>query len=229
MSVTASHLNVVGIAAGLLAAVPGAIDYRHTVPPESSARDRAMKHAIGNSTALILFAVGWFVRDEPGTTPLLTVGLEWIGAAILLYSGWLGGTLVTRNLIGVDHRYARAGKWQEVTVSGLPGQEVVVASTTQLEDGQMKLVHLNGRRVVLGKTADGYCAFEDRCTHRGGSLAGGVLIGNTVQCLWHGSQFDVTTGRVACGPATGTLRVFETRQTNDDVRLLIPGDDQRAG
>jgi len=40
----------------------------------------------------------------------------------------------------------------------------------------------------------------DRCTHRGGPLSDGVLMCGTVQCPWHGSQFDVKTVEVKCGP-----------------------------
>jgi hypothetical protein len=42
--------------------------------------------------------------------------LEGLALVLLATGGYLGGTLVTRNLIGVDHRYARAGKWRELTV-----------------------------------------------------------------------------------------------------------------
>jgi nitrite reductase/ring-hydroxylating ferredoxin subunit len=51
----------------------------------------------------------------------------------------------------------------------------------------MKLLRIGDLRIVLGRTSDGYVAFDDRCTHRGGSLAGGVMVDGTVQCLWHGS------------------------------------------
>src|SRR6185503_2984332 len=52
---TAGHLTVAGVAMGLLAAVPGIIDYFYTVPPESSARVRATNHARLNIAALALF------------------------------------------------------------------------------------------------------------------------------------------------------------------------------
>jgi nitrite reductase/ring-hydroxylating ferredoxin subunit len=44
---------------------------------------------------------------------------------------------------------------------------------------------------VLARTEEGYVAFDDRCTHKGGSLAAGVMVWGTVQCLWHGSQFGL--------------------------------------
>lgn len=64
----------------------------------------------------------------------------------------------------------------------------------------MKLLRIGNKRIVLARSEQGYVAFDDRCTHRGGSLAGGVMICGAVQCLWHGSQFDVSTGKVKAGP-----------------------------
>jgi len=227
-AVTAGHLNVLGLAAGLLAAIPGLIDYRYTVPPRSSGRTRATRHALGNGSALLLFSFAWFARDPDMTASILTLCLDAAGVLILAYSGWLGGTLVTRNMISVDHRYAGAGKWQEETINGEPGETAVVAKTPDLDDGHMKLLRVNSNRIALAKTEKGFCAFQDRCTHRGGSLAGGVLVGGTVQCLWHGSQFDVKTGKVVCGPAKKAIEVYETTTKNKEVRLVIPSNEEHA-
>ena len=73
----------------------------------------------------------------------------------------------------------------------------------------MMLVHAAGERIAVARTEDGYAAFEDRCTHRGGPLSDGVVICGTGQCPWHGSQFDVKTGDVKCGPAKEKIRVYE--------------------
>jgi len=127
---------------------------------------------------------------------------------MLSAAGWLGGTLVFRNQIAVDHRYADAGKWQEETRPELAENAALVVSTDGLEVDQMKLVHARDTRVVVARTEQGLTAFADRCTHKGGPLSDGVLICGTVQCPWHGSQFDVTTGRVACGPATDGIAVY---------------------
>jgi nitrite reductase/ring-hydroxylating ferredoxin subunit len=133
----------------------------------------------------------------------------------------MGGTLVTRNMIGVDHRYAEAGKWSEQTIEASKGDSVVVAGRDELRVNQMKLFHVAGTRIVLARTEDGYVAFDDRCTHKGGSLAGGVMICGTVQCLWHGSQFDVTTGRPKAGPAKSQIRVYRVTEDADNVTLHV--------
>lgn len=219
---TSGHMIAAGIAAGLLAAIPGAIDYLYAVPPESSGRSRATRHALLNVAALVLFALAWTLRAD-GPPPALSLGLELVGASMLVYAGVLGGTLVTRNMIGVDHRYADAGTWQEATFTAKPGEPIEVADVEDLKGDQMKLLRVNGRRIALARTEKGYAAFDDHCSHRGGSLAGGVLIGGTVQCLWHGSQFDVTTGRVACGPARKAVAVYGVEEKRGKVWLTLSG------
>src|SRR5205085_893406 len=153
------------------------------VPPDSSGKRRALQHMLINLTALAAVAAGWAFRDASSLRPGVgTLVLELAGLGLVSYGGWLGGTLVYRNQIGVDHRYAGAGKWQELTVTARPGEPVEVPGANDLKAGQMMLVHPGDRRIVLARTDDGYAAFDDRCTHRGGPLCDGVLAGGLVQC-----------------------------------------------
>ena len=225
-SSTASHLTVAGLIAGLLAAIPGAIDYLYAVPPKSSAKQRATKHALGNGAALVLFFGSWLTRAADGTMVPATLLLEVAGAALMGGASLLGGELVVRNMISVDHRYANKGKWQEESFSGKPGDAIVVADEEDLKDGHMKLLWVNGQRIALAKTEDGFCAFQDRCTHRGASLAGGVLVGDSVQCLWHGSRFNVRNGKIECGPAREKIKLFQTRTRDGKVTLVVPPADE---
>jgi nitrite reductase/ring-hydroxylating ferredoxin subunit/uncharacterized membrane protein len=219
---TGSYLSIAGIAMGLLAAVPGLIDYVYTVPPNSSGKSRATKHMLANGSAIGLFAVAWAIRGSAASAPGMAVlVLEGLGLLLLGAGGYLGGTLVTRNLISVDHRYAGAGKWRDETIDTQSGGPVVVARSDELQVDQMKLLRVGDKRIVLARTEKGYVAFDDRCTHKGGSLAGGVMMCGTVQCLWHGSQFDVSTGAVKAGPAKGPVRVYRISDEAGEVKLLL--------
>jgi len=219
---TGAYLGLVGIVAALIAAVPGFIDYFTTVPPKSSGKQRATRHMLVNLAAVVLFAAAWAVRGESAALPELTVlALEGIGVALLTAGGWMGGVLVNRNQIGVDHRYARAGKWKEETIRLQSDQPVVLARTDELQVDQMKLVHLDGRRIVLAHTRGGYVAFQDRCTHKGGSLADGVMIDGVVQCPWHGSQFDCRSGAVKAGPADTPITSYRVTEESGLVKLRL--------
>ncbi len=219
---TGGYLAVAGIVAALLAAIPGIIDYLYTVPPKSSGKDRATKHMGANSTAVALFIAASWIRGGADTRPdAIVLLLEVVGLALLGFGGYMGGTLVTRNLISVDHRYAGAGKWKDATIDAKPGTATVVAKEDELKVDQMKLLRMGDQRIVLARTEKGYVAFDDRCTHRGGSLAGGVMICGTVQCLWHGSQFDCTNGTVKAGPAKEPIKTYRVTVDKGDVTLTV--------
>jgi nitrite reductase/ring-hydroxylating ferredoxin subunit/uncharacterized membrane protein len=220
MAMTAFYLNIGGIAMGLLAAVPGIIDFRYTIPPDSSAKKRAVKHGLLNTSAIILFVLSAVLKMDHAGNELVIICIEIIGVVLLGIAGWLGGTLVVRNQIGTDIRYAGAGKWNEAYIS--TGRKIIpVGKADELQAGQMKLIHLNGKRIVLARGDTGYSAFDDHCPHRGGSLAAGALICNTVQCPWHGSQFDIRSGRVVSGPAKDGIAVYKLSVRDDIVYLEL--------
>lgn len=219
---TGGYLAWVGIASALIAAVPGFIDYIYTVPPNSTGKQRATRHMLVNLSAVALFASAATLRGGPAIQPDLPLLLiELIGVGLLSAGGWMGGVLVGRNMISVDHRYAGAGKWKEETVSARPGEPFVAARADELAVDQMKLLRTPVGRIVLARTESGFVAFDDRCTHRGGSLADGALMCATVQCPWHGSQFDVSTGAVRSGPAQEAIRTYAVEEQDGVIRVTL--------
>jgi nitrite reductase/ring-hydroxylating ferredoxin subunit/uncharacterized membrane protein len=217
-----AYMALAGIGSAFIAAIPGLIDFLYSVPPRSSGKKRAAYHMIVNLSGVGLFIAAWVVRGSATAQPIVPVVLlEGAGIGLITVGGWLGGTLVYRNFIGPDHRHAHAGKWREQTAQAHEGQTVEAGAADELEAGQMKLVRVDGRRIVLARTAEGYVAFDDHCSHRGGSLADGVLIDACVQCLWHGSRFDVTTGRVVGGPAEQPILTYAVEQRHGKVWIKL--------
>src|SRR5207244_2298095 len=152
---TARHLNALGLGSALLAAIPGLVDYVFAVPPKSSAQKRATDHMFANLSALGLFAAARAGRGEDGTRPSLWgIAAELCGSGLLAAAGWMGGTLVYRNQIAVDHRYANAGKWRSDTIVAEPEPAAVVdvGAADELQVDQMKLLHVGRRRIVLART-----------------------------------------------------------------------------
>lgn len=214
------YLNIAGIVGAVAAAIPGTIDYFTTVPPNSSAKKRGAKHGIINVINLVLFIAAFLLKRSDNANTTLTLIIEAIGVVLLFFAGWMGGTLVYRNQIGVDPRYAHAGKWKELHLPQKSGA-IEVASVDELKTNQMKLIHAADKRIVLAKTETGYAAFEDRCSHKGASLAGGSMICGTVQCPWHGSQFDVKSGAVKAGPAEDKIAVYTVTENNGKVFINL--------
>lgn len=220
--VIGAYSALAGIATGLVAAVPGLIDYVYSVPPDSSAKRRATYHMLVNVSSIGLFVVAWLLRGEAEAKPGWgVVAVEAVAMGLMTVGGWLGGTLVYRNMIGPEHRYADTGRWNEQRLDAKPGQPVAVARGDELKPDQMKLLHLDGKRIVLARTQGGYAAFDDHCSHRGASLADGVLICGKVQCLWHGSRFDVHTGGVENGPADKPISTYPVDVRDGQVWLTL--------
>ena len=207
-----------GLIGGACAAIPGVIDLFGVVPPNSSGRRRGYLH--GGLNGLIVLVFIWMAayRGDAATQPNgFALLIQGCAIVVLGYSGWLGGTLAYRNQIGVDHRYANAGKFKERT---LDSWDRPVCNQSELSHGQMMLANVNGERVVVGKCPEGIAAFSDHCTHAGGPLSDGALVGCTVQCPWHGSQFDIHTGRVVAGPADEKIDVYDTEIRAGEVYVI---------
>jgi nitrite reductase/ring-hydroxylating ferredoxin subunit/uncharacterized membrane protein len=209
-----------GCVGAVLSAAAGVIDWLYIIPPESSAKNRGLLHGGLNSFALLLFIYIAYRLGSPSAAPdgatLLLMG---IGVVVLAISGWLGGTLVYRNQIGIDRRYASAGKLKTRTISSWSKP---VCNQSELGDGQVLLVTVGKERVVVGRCSEGLFAFSDRCTHKGGPLSDGALIGCTVQCPWHGSQFDIRSGRVVAGPAQEKIGVYPIKISDGEVYVQPP-------
>lgn len=222
------YMIIAGCIGAVAAAIPGVIDLFGSIPPNSAGRTRGYLHGTLNVAALVIFIIEAVRRSGRGGVadgPSLLLSLA--GVVLIGISGWLGGTLVFSNQVGVDHHYANAGKFKQRVLDGF---DRPVCNTRELSEGQMMLAVINGQRVTVGKCSEGMFAFGDRCSHRGGPLSDGALIGCTVQCPWHGSQFDVRNGRVVAGPAGQKIRVYQVAVRGGEVYVTpeVPADEQKV-
>ena len=62
-------------------------------------------------------------------------------------------------------------------------------------------------------------ALEDRCAHRGGSLADGELKGECVVCPLHASEFRLEDGSVERGPSAYPQPVLDVRVTDGRIEV----------
>ena len=104
-------------------------------------------------------------------------------------------------------------------ISALSEDFVKVANTKDIQPSRMKEVEVNSEKVCLANVEGKYYAIGNVCTHLGGPLAQGKLEGYEVQCPWHGSRFDITTGKVVRPPATRSEPTYEIKIENDNILL----------
>jgi uncharacterized membrane protein len=91
-----------GIIGGLTAAVFGLIDWLG-IPANTRAKRIGLLHGGGNVVVVVLFAGSWLLRrDNPAAPETVALILSFLGVGLALFTGWLGGELVTRLAVGVD-------------------------------------------------------------------------------------------------------------------------------
>lgn len=73
---------------------------------------------------------------------------------------------------------------------------VQIGKVGELKPGEMKMVLVQGREILLARVGDQYYAADNRCRHMGGNLSRGKLEGTIVTCPRHGSQYDLKDGHV---------------------------------
>lgn len=96
------YLLILGLAAGLISAVPGVVDFLVTVRPRGGEpAANTIRHAICSLLALILFAAAWRLRGGAGAAPSTAALLtEAAGVVMLALGSFLGGSLVLKDHVG---------------------------------------------------------------------------------------------------------------------------------
>lgn len=73
--------------------------------------------------------------------------------------------------------------------------ETEVASSAQIKEGEIHTVDVGGRSIALTRFDGVPRAFENKCPHLGLALARGKVEGGAITCPWHGSRFDICSGK----------------------------------
>lgn len=92
-------------------------------------------------------------------------------------------------------------------------------AVSDLADGGMIAGHVGEDAVLLVRKGNEFFALDAVCTHYGGPLADGALVGETIRCPWHHACFSLRTGSAVAAPAMRPLRVFSTVRDGDVVRV----------
>jgi 3-phenylpropionate/trans-cinnamate dioxygenase ferredoxin subunit len=103
---------------------------------------------------------------------------------------------------------------------------VRIARSEEVGAGPRVFLH-GGRGVIVCRADAALRAFEDRCSHDDGPLAGDRLDGCVIECPRHGARFDVRTGRVLRMPAAAPIAVFPARE--EEGWVLVDLDEGEEG
>jgi nitrite reductase (NADH) small subunit len=81
--------------------------------------------------------------------------------------------------------------------------------------GEGRAVAIDGRRIAVFQTRNGWYALDQRCPHRGGPLADGIVADGCVTCPLHDRRFDLATGR--CHTEELRVDVYRVEVHDPDV------------
>ncbi|MFQ6011397.1 MAG: Rieske (2Fe-2S) protein [Nitrososphaerales archaeon] len=95
---------------------------------------------------------------------------------------------------------------------------VRIMPLTELAEGKIELVQVDGNDVLLTKIEGEVYAVRNICTHGGAPLSMGKLNECTVQCPGHGSVYDLKTGRGSY-PSRRRLITYEVKFEGNWVLL----------
>jgi nitrite reductase/ring-hydroxylating ferredoxin subunit len=96
-----------------------------------------------------------------------------------------------------------------------------VAGINDVPDGKRIVVEVDNKRIAVFNVKGIFYAIDSTCPHRGGPLGEGSLHGTRVNCPWHGSQFDVTSGHVLGPPAFTDIKSYPTRVEESSIWVAL--------
>ena len=97
------------------------------------------------------------------------------------------------------------------------GDFVRVAAVSDLSDGEVMMIEIDGQDVMLANLEDKFYAISDECPHAGGSLSQGHVDNGEIECPVHGGLFDIKTGENTGPPVAEPVQSYPVRIDGDDV------------
>ncbi|HVR27895.1 MAG TPA: FAD-dependent oxidoreductase [Thermoanaerobaculia bacterium] len=88
-----------------------------------------------------------------------------------------------------------------------------------LPDGEPVLGHAHGQAVIVVRRGETVFATGAQCTHYGGPLALGLVVGDTIRCPWHHACFSLRTGEAIGAPALNPITSFQVLRDAGRVRV----------
>lgn len=171
-------------------------------------------HAAANVTTTLLYVGSWLARRRGDHDRGRALALA--GGAGLAVGGYLGGHLSYAQAVGVNRNADEPLQPRDWTDAG-PAADV--------PDGRPHRVEVSGKPIVLVRSDGVVRALSATCSHWGGPLDEGTLVGTgtgtAVECPWHGSRFRLSDGGVARGPSATPQQSYEVRTAGDRLQLRV--------
>ena len=101
-------------------------------------------------------------------------------------------------------------------------EHIEVVDTSDIELGQSVSVNVNGIKILICNTEEGFFAVQDMCTHALVPLCGGLIQGTLISCPLHGAVYDLKSGEVMAPPAFEDLQTFKLKIEGTSISVESP-------
>src|SRR5438128_2024000 len=99
---------------------------------------------------------------------------------------------------------------------------VRITSVDSIPLREGRAVHVAGHSIALFNLGNRFLAVENKCPHRGGPLADGIVSGGNVVCPLHAWKVDLASGEVTNQPAPPQcIKTFPARVEDGVISLEI--------
>ena len=98
---------------------------------------------------------------------------------------------------------------------------VRVAPAADIAPGDYASAEVDGSFVAVFNVDGEFFAIDDVCTHDGGPLDQGEVVGDQIECPRHGARFDVRTGKAMTLPAIFPVKTYPVRVDGNDILLEL--------
>lgn len=96
-----------------------------------------------------------------------------------------------------------------------------VATLEDCPPGSLLPVRADGTEIVLANVEGDVYALRDQCSHQEYPLSDGELEGNTLECIYHGACFDVTSGKATQLPAIKPVKSYEVDLRDSEIFVKV--------
>src|SRR5438105_1321941 len=90
---------------------------------------------------------------------------------------------------------------------------------SDLKEGSSLVGHARGEPVLLVRAEGELFAVGASCSHYGGPLGEGAIVGKTVTCPWHHACFDLGSGAVERAPALNPIACYQLERAGGRIRV----------
>ena len=97
-----------------------------------------------------------------------------------------------------------------------------IAPVSEFPDGERLFLEIEGFPIVVFALAGEYFATGDLCSHDGGAIGEGELIGEEIVCPRHGARFNIKTGEALSLPAVEGIPVYPVRVVDGFLEIGVP-------